>query len=70
MAKMITQMDLLAKDVMEGGYMAVNAFRSNSGVNPDVVQIQAMYNKEVQFLSNKEGGFSFELSKAWWESRL
>lgn len=36
MAKMITQMDLLTKHVMGGGYKAVSAIGASNGMNLDV----------------------------------
>ncbi|WMV33283.1 hypothetical protein MTR67_026668 [Solanum verrucosum] len=56
MVKMMTQMDLLTKHFMGSGSKSVNAVSTNNGVNPDEVQFDAMYNEEVQFLSNQEGG--------------
>ncbi|WMV18596.1 hypothetical protein MTR67_011981 [Solanum verrucosum] len=55
MAKIMTQMDLLTKHVMGGGYKAVNVVGASSGVNPDDT-IWPMYNEEVQLLSNQVGG--------------
>ncbi|KAH0740735.1 hypothetical protein KY290_033778 [Solanum tuberosum] len=56
MAKIMTQMDLLKKHVMGGGYKDMNVVGANSGVSPDDAQFEAMYNIEVQFLSNQIGG--------------
>jgi len=55
MAKMITQMDLLTKHVMGGGYKAVNAISASSGMIPNDAHFDAMamYNEEVQFLLNQ-----------------
>ncbi|WMV38293.1 hypothetical protein MTR67_031678 [Solanum verrucosum] len=48
-------MNLLMKHVMGGGYKVVNAVGTNSGVSPDDVQFEAMYNEKVQFFSNQAG---------------
>ncbi|WMV41908.1 hypothetical protein MTR67_035293 [Solanum verrucosum] len=56
MAKIMTQMDLLTKNVMGGGYKDMNTVGANSGVSPDDAQFEDMYNVEVQFLSNQTGG--------------
>ncbi|WMV09293.1 hypothetical protein MTR67_002678 [Solanum verrucosum] len=41
---------------MGGGYTTLNAVGSNSGVSPDDVQFEAIYNEHVQFLLIKGGG--------------
>ncbi|WMV29901.1 hypothetical protein MTR67_023286 [Solanum verrucosum] len=56
MAKMMTQMDLLTKHVMSGGYKVVNAVGANSGMSSNDAQFLAMYNKKVQFLTNQARG--------------
>ncbi|WMV41898.1 hypothetical protein MTR67_035283 [Solanum verrucosum] len=56
MAKIMTQIDLFTKHVMGGGYKDMNVVGANSGVSPDDAQFEAMYNIEVQFLSNQTGG--------------
>ncbi|WMV45845.1 hypothetical protein MTR67_039230 [Solanum verrucosum] len=53
---MMTQMDLLTKHAMGSGYKAVNAVGINSGVNPNEVYSEAMYNEVVHFLPNQTGG--------------
>ncbi|WMV41905.1 hypothetical protein MTR67_035290 [Solanum verrucosum] len=56
MAKIMTQMDLLTKYVMGGGYKDMNAVGANSGVSPNDAQFKAMYNVEVKFFSNQIRG--------------
>uniref|UniRef100_M1DP29 Integrase core domain containing protein n=1 Tax=Solanum tuberosum TaxID=4113 RepID=M1DP29_SOLTU len=56
MAKMMTQLDILSKNVMGVGTKSVNVV-GIGGVNPDEAQFEAMYNKKVNFLSNQEGGY-------------
>ncbi|WMV41956.1 hypothetical protein MTR67_035341 [Solanum verrucosum] len=56
MAKKMTQMDLLTKHVMGGGSKAMNVVGASSGVSLDDTQFEAIYNEEVQFLSNQAGG--------------
>uniref|UniRef100_M1DXZ1 Integrase core domain containing protein n=1 Tax=Solanum tuberosum TaxID=4113 RepID=M1DXZ1_SOLTU len=55
MAKIMIQMDLLTKHVMESGYKVVNAVGANS-MSPNEMQFEDRYNEEVHFLSNQAGG--------------
>ncbi|WMV33826.1 hypothetical protein MTR67_027211 [Solanum verrucosum] len=65
MTKMMTEMDLLTKHVMGGGYKAVNVVGDSSGMSTNDAKFDAMYNELVQF-----GGFSSEIFKVGRESRL
>ncbi|WMV45839.1 hypothetical protein MTR67_039224 [Solanum verrucosum] len=56
MAMMMTEMDLLMKDVMGSGYKAWNAVAIISGVNPNEAHFEDMYNEIVHFLENLVGG--------------
>ncbi|WMV58852.1 hypothetical protein MTR67_052237 [Solanum verrucosum] len=59
MAKIMTQIDLLTKHVMQSGYKIVNVVGSSSRVSRDDAKFEALYNKEIQFLSSQvwgEGG--------------
>uniref|UniRef100_M1DMV7 Integrase core domain containing protein n=1 Tax=Solanum tuberosum TaxID=4113 RepID=M1DMV7_SOLTU len=52
----MTQLDILAKNVMGIGTKSVNVV-GVGGVNPDEAQFEAMYNKEVNFLANQREGY-------------
>lgn len=51
MAKMITQLDILAKNVMGASTRSVNVF-DVGGVNLEEAEFDVLYNEEVNFLAN------------------
>uniref|UniRef100_M1D8H5 Integrase core domain containing protein n=1 Tax=Solanum tuberosum TaxID=4113 RepID=M1D8H5_SOLTU len=56
MAKMMTQLDILSKNVMGSGLKSVNIF-GIGGENPNEWRFESFYNEEVNFLANDGGGF-------------
>lgn len=56
MAKLMTQLDILAKNVMGNGIRSVN-FVGVSGVNLEEVKFKVLFNEEVNFLANQEEGY-------------
>jgi len=54
MAKMMTQLDILAKTVMGSGLKSVNVV-GVGGVNTEEAQFEALYNEELNFLANQRG---------------
>lgn len=52
MAKMMTQLDIFAKNVMGDGAKSVNNVDVGCP-NPDEAKFEVLYNEEVKFLSNK-----------------
>ncbi|WMV29902.1 hypothetical protein MTR67_023287 [Solanum verrucosum] len=56
MEKMMTQMELLTKHVMGSGDKAMNVVGTNSEMSSDDAYFEAIYNKEVQFLSSQAVG--------------
>uniref|UniRef100_M1DBJ4 Integrase core domain containing protein n=1 Tax=Solanum tuberosum TaxID=4113 RepID=M1DBJ4_SOLTU len=56
MAKMMTQLDILAKNVMGAGARSVNAVGVGC-VNPDEAKFEALYNEKVKFVPNQRGGY-------------
>ena len=52
MAKMMTQIDLLTKHVMNGEFKSVNAVDTRVGKVSNDANFDAMYNEEVQYLMN------------------
>ncbi|WMV32906.1 hypothetical protein MTR67_026291 [Solanum verrucosum] len=65
----MTQMDLLTKHVMGGGYKAVKVVGVNSGVNPEDDNLRPRTQRGIILVKPSEG-FSSELSKVRRESRL
>lgn len=53
---MITQLDILAKNVIGNVFKSVNIV-GVGGVSLDEVNFEALYNEEANFLANQEGGF-------------
>uniref|UniRef100_M1DYP1 Integrase core domain containing protein n=1 Tax=Solanum tuberosum TaxID=4113 RepID=M1DYP1_SOLTU len=56
MAKIMTQLDILSKNVMGAGARSVNAVGVGCA-NPDESKFEALYNEEVNFLTNQGGGY-------------
>ncbi|WMV54334.1 hypothetical protein MTR67_047719, partial [Solanum verrucosum] len=52
MAKMMTQIDLLSKNIIGGGTKSINAVATNSRLHPNDTKFEALYNEEVQYLEN------------------
>ncbi|KAK4724478.1 hypothetical protein R3W88_027257 [Solanum pinnatisectum] len=55
MAKIMTQLDILSKNVMGAGARGVNAVGVGCA-NPKEMKFEALYNEEVNFLANQGGG--------------
>uniref|UniRef100_M1DZI3 Gag-pol polyprotein n=1 Tax=Solanum tuberosum TaxID=4113 RepID=M1DZI3_SOLTU len=56
MAKMMTQLNILAKNVMGAGARSVNVVGVRC-VNPHEAKFEALCNEEVNFLANQGGGY-------------
>ncbi|KAK4737296.1 hypothetical protein R3W88_000993 [Solanum pinnatisectum] len=56
MAKIMTQLDILSKNVMRAGARGVN-FVGVGGTNPEEMKFEALYNEEVNYLANQGGGY-------------
>lgn len=56
MTKMMTRLDVLLKHVIVGGFEKVNEVGTSDGLCTEDEKFEAMYNKEVPFLSNQAGG--------------
>ena len=56
MTKIMTQLDILTKNVMGAGARSVNVGGVRC-VNPKEAKFEALYNEEVNFLANLGGGY-------------
>ncbi|WMV33379.1 hypothetical protein MTR67_026764 [Solanum verrucosum] len=56
MAKMITQLDLISKHVMGGGFNMVNAIGTSSEQCSEDAKFEALYNEKVNYMGNQLGG--------------
>ena len=56
MAKMMTQLDLLTKNMMNRGLKTVNAIDAGKGNVSEDEKFETLYEEEVQYLSNQPGG--------------
>uniref|UniRef100_M1DVU7 Integrase core domain containing protein n=1 Tax=Solanum tuberosum TaxID=4113 RepID=M1DVU7_SOLTU len=56
MAKIMTQLDILSKNVMGAGARSVNVVGVGC-VNPEESKFEALYNEEMNFLANQGGGY-------------
>uniref|UniRef100_M1D954 Integrase core domain containing protein n=1 Tax=Solanum tuberosum TaxID=4113 RepID=M1D954_SOLTU len=56
MAKIMTQLDILSKNVMGAGARSVNDVGVGC-VNPNEANFKALYNEEVNFLATQGGGY-------------
>uniref|UniRef100_M1DVR6 Integrase core domain containing protein n=1 Tax=Solanum tuberosum TaxID=4113 RepID=M1DVR6_SOLTU len=56
MAKIMTQLDILSKNVMGAGARSVNAMGVGCS-NPEEMKFEALYNEKVYFLANQDGGY-------------
>uniref|UniRef100_M1DTP2 Integrase core domain containing protein n=1 Tax=Solanum tuberosum TaxID=4113 RepID=M1DTP2_SOLTU len=63
MAKMMTQLDILAKNVMGDGTRSVNVV-GVCGVNPEEAKFKILYNEKVNFLANQGGGYCSNYPRA------
>lgn len=79
MARVMTQLYLLTKHVMGGGYKSVNDLALSSSKCYEDNKFEALYNEEVQTLSNQVGhshptfqrqnmnqGWNKDKDKEWW----
>uniref|UniRef100_M1DPA2 Athila retroelement ORF1 protein n=1 Tax=Solanum tuberosum TaxID=4113 RepID=M1DPA2_SOLTU len=56
LAKIMTQLDIMSKNVMGAGTRSVNVVGVGCA-NPEESKFEALYNKEVNFLANQGGGY-------------
>ncbi|KAK4729592.1 hypothetical protein R3W88_022580 [Solanum pinnatisectum] len=56
MAKILTQLDILSKNVMGAGTRGVNVVGVRS-TNLEKMKVEALYREEVNFLANQRGGY-------------
>lgn len=63
--KIMTQLDILSKNIMGGGVRTVNVVGVRWADTEDM-KFEAFYNEKVNFLDNQACGLSFKLPKAWW----
>uniref|UniRef100_M1DUF9 Uncharacterized protein n=1 Tax=Solanum tuberosum TaxID=4113 RepID=M1DUF9_SOLTU len=56
MAKILTQLNILSKNVMGAGARSVNAVGVGCA-NPEEIKFEALYNEEVNFLANQGGAY-------------
>jgi len=56
MAKIMTQLDILSKNIMGASARNVNVVGLGC-TNPEETKFEALYNEEVNFLANQGGGY-------------
>ncbi|KAK4721531.1 hypothetical protein R3W88_011764 [Solanum pinnatisectum] len=56
MAKIMTQLDILSKNFMRAGAHSTNVVGVGCA-NPEEMKFEALYNEEVNFLANQDGGY-------------
>ncbi|WMV25290.1 hypothetical protein MTR67_018675 [Solanum verrucosum] len=70
MAKMMSQLDFLSKQVKGGGLKVVNVVGTSVGQCQEDAKFETLYNEEVDYMGNQLGGSHPNYPRSGWNLGL